>query len=467
MNIDHNEIKELLTRLTEGLNVEVKNWIDPDRPDGAAKIVKAVLALRNRNGGYLIIGFDDETLKPDAINRPADVRAVFQLDKIQSLISRYSSDLFEIGLAYPERDGLEYPVIAVPEGVRKPVAAKGDLFDHTARKKLVQYGDVYFRTLASNGTPSTAVARPQDWAEILDICFDNREADIGRFLRRHLGADLPAFAAALAKAAGRSTPPPPPLIDKTRALLDDGDSRFGAALRARPNPTEVDERFGTWSVALVIDPPRVDQVPDVNFFNVIASSNPQYTGWPAWLDSRNAADLSAAPKVKGNVWETLIVSLRSWSHHVDFFRMDPQGQFYLGRVLQDDLSEKVKPNTALDPILAILRTAEVMAVGLAFGKALGCDPDSTLLAFGFRWTRLRGRYLESWANPMVPLSTTDPSHDDRAETFVEMPLITPVSAIAPYVEQALRPLFALFGGYVFPGSAIEHWVQRLLERKLP
>jgi hypothetical protein len=48
-----------------------------------------------------------------------------------------------------------------------------------------------------------------------------------------------------------------------------------------------------------------------------------------------------------------------------------------------------------------------------------------------------------------------------------MPLITPVSAIAPYVEQALRPLFALLGGYVFPGSAIEHWVQRLLERKLP
>jgi hypothetical protein len=45
-------------------------------------------------------------------------------------------------------------------------------------------GELYFRTLASNGTPSTSLARASDWAAIIEICFENREADIGRFLRR-------------------------------------------------------------------------------------------------------------------------------------------------------------------------------------------------------------------------------------------------------------------------------------------
>ena len=51
-------------------------------------------------------------------------------------------------------------------------------------------------------------------------------------------------------------------------------------------------------------------------------------------------------------------------------------------------------------------------------------------------------------------------------TYVEVPLETPVNAIAPYVEQAIRRLFVLFGVYVMPSAAIEHWVQRLTERVL-
>src|SRR5271165_6465654 len=89
-------------------------------------------------------------------------------------------------LASGERDGVEHPVIVVPDVVRVPVAAKPDLMN-ASRKTLIRLGDVDFRTLASNGTVSTAAARPSDWRDIMEICFDNRKADIGRFLRRHLG----------------------------------------------------------------------------------------------------------------------------------------------------------------------------------------------------------------------------------------------------------------------------------------
>jgi hypothetical protein len=459
MNIDHDAITELLSRLTEGLNVEVKSWIDPDRPAGAAKIIKAALALRNRNGGYLVIGFDDKTLQPDTANRPANVRTAFHLDKLQGLISRHSSEIFEIGVAFSQRDGVEHPVIVVPEGVRTPVASKADLKEPTG-EKLIQYGAIYFRTLSANGTVSTAVARAQDWADILDICFENREADIGRFLRRHIGGDLPSFVAALVKAAGLSEPPPS-LRYRVQELLDDGDTRFRAALKARPNPKEVQDALGTWSVALIIDPPRVDQIPDNDFLNVIASSNPQYTGWPPWLDSRSFTDQSHAPKVKDKAWETLIVSLQGWSHHVDFFRFDPH---YLERILRDDLTDKVTPKTMLDPILVILHVADVIAVGLAFARALGWDPDTTILSFGFRWTHLSGRRLHCWSNPEVMISTSGQAHDDSSEAFVDVPLITPANAIAPYVGQAIRELFVLFSGFVISVETIEYWVRRLIER---
>jgi hypothetical protein len=406
--------------------------------------------------GILVIGFDDETLRPDTANRPSDVRSAFHLDKVQALISRHSHELFEIGVAFPILDGSEYPVIVVPEGVRSPVAAKADLFD--GARKLVQHGDVYFRTLSSNGTPSTAVARPQDWADILEICFENREADIGRFLRRHLGGDLSSFVATLQQAA-RPNPPPPSLRERARELLQDGDTRFAAALAARPNnPQRLNEDFGTWSIAVVIDPMRPDSLPDANFFNVIAASNPNFTGWPPWFDSRAARDASAAPRVSDRAWEALIVSFEAWSNHVDFFRMDPRGTFFLARILQDDLSDRVQPMTMLDPILIIIRVADVMAVALSFARALGWDPDSTRLGFAFRWTRLQGRTLDCWSNPMVPISVTGRAHDDVAETFVEVPLITPANALAPYVEQAVRELFVLFGGYTFPTAATEEWV---------
>ena len=227
MEIDQSRILELVLRPSESLNTELKRWLNPAEPAGIAKIVKACIALRNRNGGFLIIGFDDETHQPDKGNEPADPQAQFHIDVIQLLVSRYASSGFEVGVGFGERDGIWHPVIVVPEGVQVPVAAKADLFD--GNKKLIALGDVYFRTLKSNGTPSTSNARPNDWEDIIAICFENREADIGRFLRRHLGAgDL---VPALTQAGLISTKLS--LKERAEALLDEGRRRFDRALEDR------------------------------------------------------------------------------------------------------------------------------------------------------------------------------------------------------------------------------------------
>ena len=191
MDIEENQITSLLRQPSEGLQVEIKNWVDPRTDESIGKIIKTIFAIRNRNGGFLIIGFDDDTLLPGRYSLDQSVDKLYHVDTIQALVSRYANSPFEVAVPIRDRDGQLHPVIVVPEGVRVPAVVKRNLVANGS-KKLLDLGDVYFRTLLSNGTPSSARILPSDYPELMDICFENREADIGRFLRRHLsGVDGP------------------------------------------------------------------------------------------------------------------------------------------------------------------------------------------------------------------------------------------------------------------------------------
>src|SRR5262249_30520858 len=157
----------------------------------------------------------------------------------------------------------------VPPGVKVPVATKRDLKDGT--RTAIRLGAVYFRSLRANGTPSTTEAKPNDWAEIVDVCFENREADIGRFLRRQLaGRDLSSLISFL----GQPTPQAAPtLCTQATNLIDDGQVRFQGAIQARKLSAEEQQMLdhGFWSVGLVIDPPAMDAIPNQEFLSRINS----------------------------------------------------------------------------------------------------------------------------------------------------------------------------------------------------
>ncbi|MBI4092469.1 MAG: ATP-binding protein [Candidatus Kerfeldbacteria bacterium] len=465
MEIDSLRIQELIDRPSESLSVELKRWINPDHPDGIAKIVRAVLALRNHGGGYLVIGFDNRTLQPVKDGIPADVKSAFHLDKVQGLVSRFASEPFEIAVEFREREGRAHPVVIVPSGVKTPVASKSDLVH--GDDKLICTDDVFVRSLRSNNTPSTTRAGWKDWPKIVEVCFDNREADIGRFMRRHLSAVSPEMIRELASLIAKERQPEVTTEDLLRGYLREGEERYNQIIKER-KATLPDH--GAWEIALLIlgDVPK--HTANTQFINLLDSSNPNYTGWPIWLDSRNFTEISAHPYVVDGIWEAFIVSTRAgWSNHLDFMRLDPNGRFYLRRALQDDFSggdRAPKPFTALDFGLSVIRTAEAIAVGIAYAKAMGCDPENTVLAFAFRWTRLRGRELTSWVKPERHISGGRHAYQDEVLTCVNIPLDTPLSAIAEFVDQVLQPLFEVFDGFSLGKNVIEDLTRRLVERKL-
>lgn len=180
--------EDLIQNPTENLSTEMKRWFDPDKYEGIAKIVKGCIALRNNDGGVFIVGFKDDG-QPDTENLPDDVYGEFHPDKIQGLISKYASEPFEVEVHFIARDDVDYPIFSVPSGVETPVALKRGLHGGDG-KKFFEAHQVYVRSLNSNNIVSTTQACYGDWKGLVKKCFDNREADIARFVKRHL-SNLP------------------------------------------------------------------------------------------------------------------------------------------------------------------------------------------------------------------------------------------------------------------------------------
>jgi hypothetical protein len=406
---------------------------------------------------------DDKSLEQSRKNVPADVRSAFHVDEIQALVVKYASEPFEIAVEFVEHNGLTHPVIVVPPGVRTPVAAKAGLKAEKDGKPiwLIGENDVYFRTMESSGVVASAKILWKDWRDLVEICFDNREADIGRFLRRHLAGVDPAT---LAVAMGANAPVQESIKDRLKALLADGLNRF---------KTEVHDRgiklppHGSWEVALIID----GELPSLKldeFANVLHASNPGYTGWPVWLNSRHFSDAEARPYSLDGAWQAFIADIApSMFPAIDFMRQDPNGSFYLYRALEDDISlsdRAPEPMKFLDPVLTLLRVAEAIAVGMAFAKALKAS-EQTKLEFMFRWSGLKGRQLNSWSNPMRHVSLYK-SRQDTVTSTVNVPIDTPASSFAEYVKTAIQPLSEAFEGFTIPGAVVEEMTQKMLERRL-
>jgi hypothetical protein len=106
-----------------------------------------------------------------------------------------------------------------------------------------------------------------------------------------------------------------------------------------------------------------------------------------------------------------------------------------------------------------------MSIGLSFGRSMGCDDTKTSVAFAFRWTGLEGRRLTSWAQRHRSLGYPDAAKQPEIVTAVAVPLEAPQSGITTYVEAAVKPLFALFGGMEIHTQVIEGAVRDVISQR--
>ena len=431
--------------------------------------------MRNRGTGvFILVGFDNQTSAPDLAGAPSDVRTAFHADKVSGLVNRYASERFEVHVHFSVRDGQEFPILEVDAGTEALVAARRPLRNANG-DDLVRQHAVYVRSLSQNNTPSTGEPRWDDWGGIHDPLFDNREADIGRFLRRHLDSrQIRELGREADEAIEQEGEPDTPPEARVLTFLQDGHERFQSekARRDRRLP-----RHGSWEVAVVVGGAALGGPPTEEFLNLISASNPRYTGWPAWIDSRGFAnedgepDPGPRPYTHDGGWEAFVYRRRGGilPERLDFWRAEPAGRFYLYRALRDDLHvgpSAPEPMTALDFGLVITRTAEAIAVPMAFAREMGATPEETTLHYAFRWSGLRGREISAWAYPERFVSPGYVCLQHEMNSLVAVPLETPNSALGRFVRDTTTPLFTAFGGWMPDPSVTEDLTDRFLSRNV-
>jgi hypothetical protein len=427
--------------------------------------------MRNRGtGGFILVGFGNQTSAPDLAGAPSDVRTAFHADKVNSLVNKHGSERFEVHVHFPVREGLEFPVLEVDAGTEALIAARRPL-QNANGDTLVKQDAVYIRSHSQNSTPSTGEPRWSDWSSILVPLFDNREADLGRFLRRHLDRRRIRELGREADEADEERGEPGATPEaRTLKFLQEGHERFKAE-STRKNVQL--PRHGAWEVAVVVEGAALGGAPTEDFLNLISASNPRFTGWPAWIDSRGFANVEGEldpgphPYIHNGGWEALVYRRRGdlLADRVDFWRAEPVGRFYLYRALQDDLAtipSAPEPMTALDPGLVITRTAEAIAVPMAFAREMGATPEETILHYAFRWSGLRGREMSAWVFPEMFVSPGYVCHQDDVNSQVAVSLDTPTSALGRFVRDATNPLFTAFSRWMPNPSVTEDVTDRFL-----
>jgi hypothetical protein len=272
---------------------------------------------------------------------------------------------------------------------------------------------------------------------------------------------------------------PPPTVTQevqhvTSEFLEQGNDRFEKRVNEMRSAKKIPNLppHGAWEVAFTIAEHELDFIASDKFLDRLFINQPRYTRWPCWVDSRHSSNSNDHPYPYQHGWEALIVRLEQsfFYNHIDFWRIEPRGRFYQRRALEDDIiaargNQPIPPLKSLDFLLVIARVAEAIGVGLRFVKGLGCEPETTLLSFAFRWTKLKGRRLDSWAEPGRTLFPSSEAVQDEVTSFVQVPLNTEAAKIFIYVREATNPVFEVFGKE-FKDPVYEEICAKTLQRRV-
>jgi Putative DNA-binding domain len=450
-------LQSLVDRPRETISIELKSWIDPKSPEGEQKIARAALALRNQNGGYLVIGFNDKTGSPDPVSAGVNVRLQYHTDEIQRIVSRYASHPFVIEAHFPETGGVEYPVIRIPAGFKTPVVCKADLLGKGPDGKerfLLRAKDIYVRTVDTNHTVSSAPGNGRDIEELVERCFQNREADHTALLSKTFQAIPSVNLPAIFKAIGAVSETGLEALEGFETIFDNGEERYSSAMARNP---VYHHREGFLNIALVIQGLTKTWEPSFDFLETLRIANPELTGWPIWLVGESLPNPDEHPYFWHDTYEQYIYRQADTIRrgHLDFAIFNPKGRFFLRRAFEDDMGPEGERQNAktIEIYIQAFRIGEALAVGRAFANALGASVETTL-SFAFRWSGIKNREIDLWAHPGAEFISARASRQDTSQSEVNIAASANDEELVARTVDVLQKLVLPFGDVKIPRQSL-------------
>lgn len=378
LNRDINSrFEDWLISPTETLDFEVKGWLDLSDAEARGTVAKALIALENHGGGFLLIGFaeDQERLTPDP-RRPASL-AQYGTDEINAIIKKCAEPSFHAHATFQKHPetGEEFPLIRVTGASKVPVRSCSATPNGTLKQ------NVYY--IRRPGPASEAPMDGAEWDALIRRCVLNQRGEIVEILRSFVPAVAPGNLQAL--------------MDERAGLnqfVSDSFGRWFAINNALPAEDPSKIKHGWFSFACQIEGQTKDLPPKA----ILASMEQlrKYTGWPIFVVLHQPEN---KPYLKDGAIEASLTKLKQPSPaHADFWRIHPDGYFYLLRGYQEDsleiLAENRKaraPGTRLDLTLPAWRVAEFLLRSEELARAMFEDGFTMLVRC--EWSGLQGREL--------------------------------------------------------------------------
>lgn len=442
------QLEDLLISPREDLDVEIKPWLNLQNNHDRATLAKAMLALANHGGGFVILGhkeLKDKTFVP-ADDRPPTLTAYNQ-DDVNRLAEGFADPPFQCQVTYTLKQGsLErFPIISVPGGHRVPVRAKkGGPEGHNLRKDRI-----YIRR------PGPQSEEPQtgaEWDELFRRCVRNNRDDL-----------LDAMRDIMSGRAGREESEPN-ASEQLTAWVEACLERWKEVTKRFPEDAPPRFPHGHLQIAYAIlgDFQRpalaslVEELPRVKV---------PFTGWPLFL-LPGRSDEGPYP-IDGLVEANLSASWgggRAFGDaaHQDFWRVSPTGKAFIIRGLQEDGQDSKGrvPGSVFDLTIPIWRTGEGLLHAERFARTLKAQEADVL--YRVVYSGLEGRTI-------TDLSGRKWLHDDRVsrqDTFSNEITVgaSKISELLPeLVFQLLEPLYALFDFLKLTPSLVQEELRKMRE----
>lgn len=444
---NHGRLADLLLDPRETLDVEIKGWLDLARnEEHKATLAKALLALANSGGGFVLIGFDEGPTGPmPASGRPPTLD-VYSQDVVNGIVRNYAEPAFHCSVHYEAHptSGV-FPIIGVPGGHRVPVRAKRS----GPNGEIVLQHSVYIR---KPGPRSEQPLTGREWDELFTRCLDSRRDELLERMRDLL--------------TGRPESASDSQTSRLDAWIDDCERQWRTRVETLPVDSPSRCPHGFFVLAYQLEGARR---PGLSELMEILRNAPKLTGWNTWWAPTRQA---IAPYVRDDVIECWLGGDTSEGHqehrdaaHADFWRISPDGFAFLLRGYQEDGSSAgrvgIEPGTVFDGTLPIWRVGE----GLLHSGYLAGSLGAASVLFAARYTGLQGRMLTQWVQPMDLAWASGVSRQDTVSvsTHVASDAVSP--NLADVVQRLLSPLYERFDFSTLPLEVVQQELDRLRKRQ--
>jgi hypothetical protein len=364
-------LADLLIDPHETLDVEHKEWIDlVGNNDHKATLAKALIALANHGGGFLIFGLAETAQGVVAAsNRPADLSG-YTPDSVNAAVAAYAEPSFHCDLSVVAGpDGSLFPIASVPGGHHVPIRAKRE----GPNGLIVKQNSYYIRR---PGPQSEIPQTGREWDALIRRCLSNAREELLDQMRGILRGDA------------ANEPSEDEFAAATR-WLEESLARWQQVVAGTPPDSSARFPGGHFAVAYLLSG-NLTALSAGQVLEALHRGKVPHTGWPEFLVPSR---VEIRPYIQdGNVecW----IGRDGGDHgpaHSDFWRVSTGGKFFIIRGHQEDDGRHGEARTAFDITLPTWRLGEALLHAANMAAEFG-DPAAQITIL-VEWTGLAGRAL--------------------------------------------------------------------------